>query len=103
MKVLEKGPGWSLECICTGSGNGDGGCGSKLLVEKDDIFLTSSSCYDGSTDYYYTFECPECHEKTDIEEIKVPRAIRERLLAKERERVNNLQNSHKRLTYGGNG
>ena len=37
MKILEKGPGWSIEQFCTGKGNGNGGCNSKLLVEKGDI------------------------------------------------------------------
>lgn len=39
MKVLEKGPGWSIEQICTGIGNGNGGCNSRLLVEKGDIYI----------------------------------------------------------------
>ena len=37
MKILEKGPGWSIEQICTGRGNGGGGCTSRLAVEKEDI------------------------------------------------------------------
>ena len=41
MKVLEKGPGWGIECKCTGSGNGGGGCGAKLLVERGDLFDSS--------------------------------------------------------------
>ena len=69
MKVLKKGrkqKGWSKEFYCTGVGNGGGGCGAHLLVEQADIFQTSSSHYDGSTDYYRTFECPDCGVNTDI-------------------------------------
>jgi hypothetical protein len=40
MKVLEKGPGWSMEVVCTGRGNGGCGCGAKLLVERGDVYLT---------------------------------------------------------------
>ena len=34
MKVLEKGPGWSIKQKCTGRGNGGCGCESTLLIEK---------------------------------------------------------------------
>ena len=69
MKILKKGRpqrGWAKEFECTGAGNGGGGCGARLLVEEGDVFETSSSHYDGSTDYYITFECGCCHVLTDI-------------------------------------
>ncbi len=70
MKVLKKGrpqKGWATEAICTGEGNGKGGCGAKLLVEKGDLYQTSRSDYLGdSTDYYVTFRCPECGVETDL-------------------------------------
>lgn len=68
MKVLEKGrpqKGWATEARCTGQGNGNGGCGAKLLVEQADVFQTSSSARD-ETDYFATFECPECGVRTDL-------------------------------------
>ncbi len=71
MKVLKKGrpqKGWAKEFVCTGKGNGNGGCGAKLLVEEGDLYETSHSCYDGSTDYYVTFMCAECGVETDINE-----------------------------------
>lgn len=37
MRVLKEGPGWSIEQVCTGKGNGGGGCGAVLAVEKEDI------------------------------------------------------------------
>lgn len=70
MKVLQKGSGakaWSKKCTCTGNGNGGGGCRAKLLVEKPDLFYTCSSDYTGDTDYFVTFQCPECKVLTDIE------------------------------------
>jgi len=70
MRVLKKGraqKGWSTETKCTGAGNGDGGCGAKLLVEEGDLFQTSSSHYDGSTDYYVTFKCAACGVLTDLD------------------------------------
>jgi hypothetical protein len=69
MKVLKKGrqqKGWSQECHCTGEGNGNGGCGAKLLVEQDDLFRTHSSAMGEST-YYVTFRCSECGVMTDLD------------------------------------
>ena len=90
MKVLEKGPGWSLKTKCTGFGNGNGGCGSVLLVEKDDIFITVSSNYaDDDNDYYYTFCCPVCNQQTDIKEDDLPASVRELAWKKYKERITN--------------
>jgi hypothetical protein len=69
MKVLAKGNGakaWSRKVTCTGIGNGGGGCGAKLLVEKPDLFHTYRSCL-GETETFVTFECPECKVLTDID------------------------------------
>jgi hypothetical protein len=74
MKVIKKGrpqKGWSKKYKCTGSGNGGGGCGAVLLVEEGDLFETSSGHYDGSTDYYTTFQCIECGVKTDIKDCPI--------------------------------
>ncbi|MBE6146037.1 MAG: hypothetical protein E7171_05385 [Firmicutes bacterium] len=90
MKVLEKGPGWSMEVKCTGSGNGGGGCGAKLLIERGDVYLTHSYDYGGGHDVYYTIRCPECDVQTDIEYDKLPSFIRDeaagrrRVLSRER-------------------
>jgi hypothetical protein len=70
MKVLKKGNGaksWSKKMRCTGNGNGGGGCGALLLVEAGDLYRTGSHHYDGSSEYYVTFYCPECKVMTDIE------------------------------------
>ena len=80
MKVLEKGPGWSMEIMWTGSGNGGCGCGARLLVEKGDIYLTHSYDYGGGHDIYYTIRCPECNVETDIDSNKVPSLIKRNLL-----------------------
>lgn len=69
MKVLKKGrsqKGWAKEYECSGKGNGGGGCGAWLLVEAADVFFTASHHYDGSSESYITFECPDCHVLTDI-------------------------------------
>ncbi len=84
MKILKVGLGWGIEQICTGKGNGGGGCGATLQVEKDDIYMTSKGYYDGSTDYFYTFRCPCCQVETDIEEKLVPSGIRELARTKRR-------------------
>lgn len=80
MKVLEKGPGWSIKVRCTGSGNGDGGCESLLQVSENDIYVTSNTDYTGDTDYYYTFRCPVCNVETDIKEKDLPIRIRRQKL-----------------------
>lgn len=71
MKVLKKGrkqKGWTTEATCSGAGNGDGGCGAKLLVEEGDLFQTSHQSYgDSSPDYFATFRCSECGVLTDID------------------------------------
>jgi non-canonical (house-cleaning) NTP pyrophosphatase len=72
MKIIQQGrsqEGWSAEAVCTGKGNGDGGCGAKLLVEQPDLYRTSSSHYDGSTDYYVTFTCPSCSVESDLKGV----------------------------------
>lgn len=71
MKVIKKGRpqrGWAKEHKCTGAGNGGGGCGALLLVEKDDLLRTGSHHYDGSDDYYVSFVCPGCGVMTDIDD-----------------------------------
>jgi hypothetical protein len=69
MKVIEKGreqKGWAKKFKCTGEGNKGGGCGAVLLVEQDDIFYTYSNHYDGSSETYCTFQCPQCQVLTDL-------------------------------------
>jgi len=86
MKVLKPGSGqrgWSIKATCTGKGNGGGGCGAELLVEEPDLYQTSSSHYDGSTDYFVTFTCPECGVETDLEDV--PGNIASKLKGKKNE------------------
>jgi len=83
MKVLKKGrkqKGWTIEFICTGKGNGNGGCEAELLVSEGDMYKTYSKHYDGSTDKYVTFTCPCCGVETDIDDV--PRSIEIKLPSK---------------------
>ncbi|HEY3499498.1 MAG TPA: hypothetical protein VGK73_32635 [Polyangiaceae bacterium] len=70
MKVLKPGrkqKGWAAETECTGSGNGNGGCGAVLLVDASDLFRTWRHSYgETSPDYYATFACPSCGVLTDV-------------------------------------
>lgn len=78
MKVIKKGTGqkgWSTEVKCTGDGNHGGGCGATLLVEQPDLYITRSHHYDGSSESYVTFTCPECDVETDLPEGKAYNAI----------------------------
>jgi len=75
MKILAKGNGaksWSKKVTCTGKGNDGGGCGAKLLIERTDLFHTFRSYYDGDTDTFTSFMCPECKVITDIDDARVP-------------------------------
>jgi hypothetical protein len=84
MKVIIPGRpqnGWSKEFTCTGAGNGNGGCGAVLLVEQDDLYQTSRSFYDGSSEYYVTFKCCECGVETDAKDV--PCNISNKLITKE--------------------
>lgn len=70
MKVIKKGrpqKGWAKEFVCTGKGNGGGGCGATLLVEQSDLYKTFSSCM-GETDSHITFACCDCGVETDMDE-----------------------------------
>ncbi len=90
MKVLKKGhpqtqKEWSVEAVCTGKGNGNGGCGAKLLVKADDLYETRGHCRD-ETYYYVTFRCPCCQVQTDLE--NVPSKIKSGLVYKTQEQLN---------------
>ena len=84
MKVLQAGNpnGWEIEQECTGKGNGDGGCGARLLVSENDIFITTRADYDGSKEYYYTFKCPCCNVETDIPKKDIVDRVRKKVLEK---------------------
>ena len=75
MRVIIKGrqqTGWAKECACTGSGNGEGGCGAALLVEEGDLYETTSHARDETT-RYVTFKCSECGVQTDVKDV--PRSV----------------------------
>jgi len=91
MKILEKGPGWSTKQKCTGKGNGGGGCESLLLVEPNDIYITSNTDYLGDTDYYYTFVCPVCGIETDIPEKDVPSSIKKQAMKNKKAEITGTQ------------
>jgi hypothetical protein len=71
MKLIKKGrpqKGWAKEYACSGDGNGGGGCGAVLLVEKTDLFRTGRHYYDGSSDCFVTFACSACGVLTDVKD-----------------------------------
>jgi hypothetical protein len=85
MKVLKAGrsqKGWAKEKECTGSGNGLGGCGAKLLVEEADIYETGFRGDEG--ELFRTFKCPECGVETNFEAFELPAALWDRTDRKRR-------------------
>lgn len=68
MKVVKPGrdqKGWAQEYECTGQGNGGGGCGAVLLVERGDLFYTARH-YLSEVETFITFRCMSCKVLTDI-------------------------------------
>ena len=81
MKVLKEGrpqQGWSTEVVCTGMGNGGGGCGALLLVEQPDLFKTYRVCRD-ETDTFITFKCGACGTLSDLSEHRPPHSVQRAL------------------------
>lgn len=65
MKILKSGRGptpWSAEYVCTGGGFG---CGARLLVGCDDVFVLWFGPRHDSIGRA-AFECPECGHATTI-------------------------------------
>lgn len=88
MKVIASGDGrkgWAKEFTCTGAGNGNGGCGARLLVEEGDLFKTHSYDYGGGHDVYVTFRCPECKNLTDVKGVPSSVNVREKEYIKTKE------------------
>jgi hypothetical protein len=79
VKIIKPGQreqkGWAKRFTCSGKGNGGGGCGAVLLVEEGDLYHTYSHHYDGSSETYTTFRCPQCRVQTDVQ---VPSSVRVR-------------------------
>jgi hypothetical protein len=72
VKVIKPGRdqrGWSKEFECTGKGNGDGGCGATLLVEKADVYRTHRYDYGGGHDTFNTFACGACGVETVVPRV----------------------------------
>lgn len=77
MEVIESGNGeWSKNVRCTGTGNGGGGCGALLKINKSDLAHTTSHARDETT-HYATIKCVSCGAFTDvsIEGAGLPQAV----------------------------
>ena len=59
---------WSKEFDCTGYGNHNDGCGARLLVDYDDLYMTyRTDMYGDVYGRYVTFTCGACGVETDID------------------------------------
>lgn len=79
MKVLLKGriqTGWSKEKVCTGSGNGGGGCTARLLVEEADIYETVSR--GDELELFRTFRCLACGVETNFDRSELASVLWDR-------------------------
>ena len=69
MKIIKKGrpqKGWSKLAICTGKGNGWGGCWSILRISREDLYSTCRYSAGEIDQYCTTFSCPNCGVETDV-------------------------------------
>ena len=87
MKVLEKGneiKAFEIEKTCTENGNeawyGYGGCGAKVLISEDKIFVTTSTTLYFETIYHYTFTCPLCGAKTNFYSNELPTEVENKVM-----------------------
>lgn len=87
MKVIKRGEGWKEEIVCTGNGNGGGGCQSVLEIDENDIYITRNTDITGVTDTYYTVCCPLCGAETDLNSISIPNRITVLASANKKEKI----------------
>lgn len=79
MKVIKQGKFvdnvWKMEHLCTGNGNGGGGCDALLEIELSDLryypYVDTGSW--GSHDSAVLFKCPVCHTLTDLKHSDWPK------------------------------
>lgn len=83
MQILAKGPGWSIEQTCMIE---KGGCGSKLRVEKNDVYVIVLNVR-GNIDNHYKYKCPVCGLENSISEKDIPANIRELKLKELRDSI----------------
>jgi len=69
MKVIKrigKQSGWSKLAICTGKGNGWGGCWSILRISRIDLYKTCYMFWGEVDKICTTFCCPNCETETNV-------------------------------------
>lgn len=79
MKILKPGKfsdnKWKMEHLCTGYGNGGGGCEALLEIELEDLryypYVDTGSW--GSHDSAVLFKCPICQTLTDLKNSDWPK------------------------------
>lgn len=78
MRVIEE-KAWQREVTCTGAGNGQSGCGSKLEIGKEDIRYYGGKSGDPSVDGTFfaapeaaVIRCPVCKVLTDLSKADRP-------------------------------
>ncbi len=82
MKILEYGnkASWETKQKCDANGWEGLGCGAKLLIDAEDIFISERIFIDGSSENYFTFTCPVCGQNSDICKSEIPEKVRSYIL-----------------------
>lgn len=74
MKVLKKAE-YLREVTCTGRGNGLGGCGSLLGVNREDMRYYEGGGY-FDRDPAVVIRCPVCSSLTDLHKVAWPQNVK---------------------------
>lgn len=61
MAEIVDGGDWTLDILCTGEGNGGGGCRKLVRIGFTDLFNSNTI-----TRPFVTFACPACDAWTDL-------------------------------------
>ena len=76
MKIISEGKPWSLKVKCTGNGWEGSGCKATLELDEDDVFESSHTDMAGDTEYFFSFECPICGQRTDVNESRLTERVK---------------------------
>ena len=74
-EMIEEQKQWFIETECDGRGNGDGGCGTRWKINRDDIFMWSQSSMGRWTTKYLIFRCPACSALNDLDSNDTTRRL----------------------------
>ncbi len=92
---------WQKDVECTGKGNKTSNairdrkpCGAKINLTINDVFTTHNLDYAGKKPIHFTFKCPNCGSKTDLNDKELPREVKKVRIFKTEESVDKEKTKH---------